>query len=170
MTQMREKFCENRDGEIRWPTWGVGAVIVSRSVTVRLSEFVCSVVAGEGSDDREQLAEKVVDAIRCYLGDKGTYGPGWAYPRFLREEEYPEEVALQLEIDGELWDLLEEEAERQGVSPQQMVTHASLYVVGEVDAGRATRRILDGLEEPGEKEGGVSRRRAAPPPEQRRAR
>jgi hypothetical protein len=144
-------------------------MIMSRLVTVRLSEFVCSVVAGEGADNREQLAEKVVDAIRCYLGDKGTYGPGWAYPRFLREEEYPEEVALQLEIDGELWDLLEEEAERQGVSPQKMVTHASLYVAGEVDAGRATRRILDGLEESAEKKAGISRR-AAPPREQRRAR
>lgn len=144
-------------------------MIMTRSVTVHLSEFACSVVAGEGADRREHLAEKVVDAIRCYLGDRGTYGPGWAYPRFLREEEYPEEVALQLEIDSELWDLLEEEAERQGVSPQKMVTHASLYVAGEVDAGRATRRILDGLEGPAEKETGVSPP-AAPPREPRRAR
>jgi hypothetical protein len=143
---------------------------MNRSVTVRLSEFVCSVVAGEGDDSREHLSERVVDAIRCYLGDRGTYGPGWAYPRFMREEEYPEEVALQLEIDSELWDLLEEEAERQGVSPQKLVSHASLYVAGEVDAGRTTRRILDGLEGPSEKEGGVSRRQAAPPREPRQAR
>lgn len=138
-------------------------MIVTRSVTVRLSEFACSVVAGEGNRDREHLPEKVVDAIRCYLGDRGTYGPGWAFPRFLREEEYPEEVTLQLEIDGELWDLLEEEAERQGVSPQKMVTHASLYVAGEVNAGRATQRILDGLEEgPAEEEGGISPPTAPP--------
>lgn len=144
---------------------------MNRSVTVRLSEFVCSVVVGEEAKSREHLAEKVVDAIRCYLGDRGTYGPGWAYPRFMREEEHPEEVAVQLEIDSELWDLLEEEAERQGVSPQKMVSHASLYVAGEVDAGRTTRRILDGLEEgSSEKEGGISPRRAAPPQEPRRAR
>lgn len=144
---------------------------MTRLVTVHLSEFVCSVVAGEGGDNREQLGEKVVDAIRCYLGDSDRYGPGWAYPRFLREEEHPEEVALRLEIDSELWGLLEEEAERQGVSPQKMVSHATLYVAGEDDAGRATRRTLDDLgEEPSEKEGGVSRRRAAPPPEPRRAR
>lgn len=145
-------------------------MIMSRSVTVHLSEFVCSVVAGEGSADREHLAEKVVDAIQCYLGDRGTYGPGWAYPRFLADDEHPGEVALQLEIDSELWDLLEDEAERQGVSPQQMVTHASLYVAGEVDAGRATRRILDDLKGPGEQEGGVSPQRAAQPREPRRAR
>jgi hypothetical protein len=130
---------------------------MTRLVTVHLSEFVCSVVAGEGNVNRENLAEKVVDAIRCYLGDRGTYGPGWAYPRFLADDKYPGEVALQLEIDGELWDLLEEEAERQGVTPQQMVSHASLYIAGEVDAGRATRRILDDLEGPAaEKEAGIS--------------
>jgi hypothetical protein len=142
---------------------------MSRSVTVRLSEFACSVVVGEEAGSREHLAEKVVDAIRCYLGDRGTYGPGWAYPRFLREEEYPEEVAVQLEIDGELWDLLEEEAERQGVSPQKMVTHASLYVAGKVDAGRANRRILGDLEGPAEKETGVSPPEG-PPQAQHRAR
>lgn len=144
-------------------------MIMTRSVTVHLSEFVCSVVAGEGAESREHLAEKVVDAIRCYLGDRGTYGPGWAYPRFMREDEHPEEVALQLEIDSELWDLLEEEAGRQGVSPQKMVSHASLYVAGEVDAGRATRRILDGLEGPGKKEGGISPGRAGQRPGPRQA-
>jgi hypothetical protein len=147
----REIFCEHGQRGIHRSPRGVGAVIMTRSVTIHLSEFACSVVVGDGAGDREHLAEKVVDAIRCYLGDRGTYGPGWAYPRFLRDDEYPEEVALQLEIDSELWDLLEEEAERQGVSPQKMVTHASLYVAGEVDAGRATRRILDGLEGPAEK-------------------
>jgi hypothetical protein len=148
----------------------VGAVIMTRSVTVHLSEFVCSVVAGEGDGNRKRLAEKVVEAVRCYLGDRGTYGPGWAYPRFLREEEHPEEVALRLEIDSELWDLLEEEAERQGVSAQKMVSHAALYVAGEVDAGRATRRILDDLGEPSKEEGGFSPPREAPPQEPRRAR
>lgn len=142
---------------------------MSRSVTVHLSEFACSVIVGEANVNREHLAEKIVDAIRCYLGDRGTYGPGWAYPRFLREEEYPEEVEVRLEIDGELWDLLKEEAERQGVSPQKMVTHASLYVAGEVNAGRATRRILDDLEGPTEKEAGISRR-TEPQQVRRRAR
>lgn len=137
-------------------------MIMTRSVTVHLSEFACSVVMGEGVEGRKDLAEQVVDAIRRYLGDRDTYGPGWAYPRFLREEEYPEEVAVRLEIDSELWDLLVDEAERQGVSPQKMVTHAALYVAGEVNAGRASRRFLDDLEGPGEKEGGLSQRPAAP--------
>jgi hypothetical protein len=143
-------------------------VIMTRLATVHLSEYVCSVVVGEAAKSREHLAEKVVEAIRCYLGDRGTYGPGWAYPRFMREEEHPEEVAVQLEIDSELWDLLEEEAERQGVSPQKMVSHAAFYVAGEVDAGRTTRRILDDLGEPSE-EGGVSQPRAVPPREPRQA-
>jgi hypothetical protein len=145
-------------------------MIMSRLVTVKLSEFVCSVVAGEGSGSREHLPEKVVAAIRCYLGDRASYGPGWAYPRFLPKEDGREEVTLQLELDSELWDMLEDEAKRQGVSPQKMVTHAALYVAGEVNAGRATRRILDDLKEPAAKKTGVSRRRAMPPRARRQAR
>jgi hypothetical protein len=155
------------------PLRGVGAVIMSRSVTVQLSEFVCSVVAGEGKGGREHLPERVVDAIRCYLGDRDSYGPGWAYPRFLREEEPREEVTLELEIDDELWTMLEEEAARQGVSAQKMVAHAALYVAGEVNAGRATRRILDDLKGPAGAKGSERtglRRRAAPPQERHQAR
>jgi hypothetical protein len=147
---------------------------MSRSVTVHLSEFVCSVVAGEGTGGREHLPERVVDAIRCYLGDSGSYGPGWAYPRFLREEEPHEEVALELEIDDELWTMLEDEAARQGVSAQKMVTHAALYVAGEVNAGRATRRILDDLKGSSgtakKAEKTEFRRRAVPPRAPRQAR
>ncbi|HEY6549826.1 MAG TPA: hypothetical protein VIY71_01350 [Solirubrobacterales bacterium] len=145
-------------------------LIVNRLITVHVSEFVCSVVSGgENDDSREHLPEKVVEAIRCYLGDSAAYGPGWAYPRFLREEEPREEVELQLELDNELWKLLKEEAKRQGVSPQKLITHACLYIAGEINAGRATRRILDGLEGPAEEEAGVSRR-TAPPRAPRRAR
>jgi hypothetical protein len=154
---------------MRWAPQGVGAVlIVNRLITVHVSEFVCSVVAGE-ENDSEHLPEKVVEAIRCYLGDRTAYGPGWAYPRFRREEKPREEVELQLELDNELWKLLKEEAERQGVSPQKLVSHACLYIAGEVNAGRTTRRILDGLEGPAEGEAGVSRR-TAPPRAPRRAR
>jgi hypothetical protein len=142
---------------------------MSRSVTVHLSEFVCSVVAGEGEGGREHLAERVVDAIQCYLGDSDTYGPGWAYPRFLREEEPREEVALELEIDDELWTMLEEEAERQNVSAQKMVAHAALYVAGEVNAGRTTRRILDDLKG-ADAEKGTAKTRFRPPAEPPQAR
>jgi hypothetical protein len=122
---------------------------MTRLVTVRLSEFACSAVAGERASSGEQLSARIVAAIRCYLSDKGSGGLRWTYPSFLAEEEGGEEVTLRLAIDDELWRSLEQEAERQDVSPRKMVTHAALYVAAEVDAGRVTRRILDDLGQTG---------------------
>jgi hypothetical protein len=122
---------------------------VTRLVTVRLGEFACSAIAGEGPDSGEQLSARIVAAIRCYLNDKGSGGLRWSYPSFLAEEEGHDEVTLRLAIDDELWRSVEREAEEQGVSAQKLVTHAVLYVAAEVDAGRMTRRILEDLERTG---------------------
>jgi hypothetical protein len=85
-------------------------------------------------------------AIRCYLKDKASAGPGWPFPAFLRDREPVDGVELRLEIDAALWELLEREAASQGVGVQQMVEHAVLYFAAEVNAGRVTERILDELE------------------------
>jgi hypothetical protein len=118
-------------------------------VTVSLSEFACSAIAGQGEGDGEHLSARIVAAIRCYLNDKGSGGLRWSYPSFLADEDDREEVTLQLAIDDELWRSVEQEAESQGVSAQKLVTHAVLYVAAEVDAGRMTRRILEDLERTG---------------------
>lgn len=120
---------------------------MKRSVTVRLGDFACeALVDGKGVDPR-RISPAAVQAIRCYLNDKGSGGPGWLYPAFLRNGGAGHEVELQLSIDGDLWRSLEEEAERQGVSVQQMVEHAALYFAAEADAGRIARRILHELDE-----------------------
>lgn len=122
---------------------------MTRLVTVHLSEFACSAVSGDGNARGEGVPARVVAAIRCYLNDKGSPGLAWSYPSFLAEEKGREDVALRLAIDDELWRSVEEEAKRQGVSAEKLVTHAALYVAAEVDAGRVTRRILDDLEKTG---------------------
>lgn len=125
---------------------------VRRSVTVRLSRFACEAVAGEEGVGPDQIPVRVVRAIRCYLNDRGSDGLGWRYPGFFKHgRESSDGVALQLRIDEDLWRSLEEEAERQGVSAQQMVAHAAFYVAAEVNAGRITRRILEGFDEETEK-------------------
>ena len=122
---------------------------MTRLVTVRISEFACSAIAGKGEDNGEQLSTRIVAAIRCYLNDKGSGGLRWPYPSFLAEEGGREEVALRMAIDDELWRSVGQEAEHQGVTPQELVTHAVLYVAAEVDAGRVTRRILEDMERTG---------------------
>jgi len=119
---------------------------LKRTVSVGLGAF-----AREGLAAAElnggQASTGIVRAIRVYLRDKGTEEPGWAYPALLREQRPTEEVELELSIDEVLWRQLEQEAAAQGVTPQQLLQHAVLYLAAEVDAGRVTRRILEELGE-----------------------
>ncbi len=121
-------------------------VHLKRSVTVSLGELAREALGGEDGPNAEQLPVRAVGAIRCYLNDKGSGGLRWRYPPFLRDEEPGEDVELELNIDDGLWESLEEEAESQSVSTDQLVAHAVLYFAAEVHAGRATLRILDDLE------------------------
>lgn len=102
-------------------------------------------LAAEAMNGGDPSSTNVEQAIRCYLRDKESAGPGWSFPAFLRGREPIEAVELRLEIDEELWRSLEEEAGRQEVSVQQMLDHAVLYFAAEVNAGRVTERILGDL-------------------------
>lgn len=125
---------------------------MKREVDVRLGSFAREALVREqnGGPDvgGEAVSAAAVRAIRCYLEDKGTGGPGWRYPGFRRRElEQDGKPPLHLSIDDRLWKALEAEAKSQGVSSQQMIEHAALYFAAEVDAGRVTQRILDDLDE-----------------------
>lgn len=89
----------------------------------------------------------MIRAIRCYLKDGGAEQAGWSYPHFLPDEGRAEEVVLRLKIDDDLWHSLEEEAERQHVSAEEMVEHAAFYFAAEMDAGRITQRIFADFED-----------------------
>lgn len=120
---------------------------MKRSVSVHISEFVCQAVAGE-DPDVNRVSEVVGRAIRYYVDSGESGGPGWPYPGFRQDDsEVNGGVDVQVSIDEELWRSLEEEAARQGVSTQQLAVHATLWFAAELDAGRATQRILEGLDE-----------------------
>jgi hypothetical protein len=135
-----------------WPRAGerTGGALVKREIDVRLGSFAREALAreqrGRGVGD-EAVSAAAVRAIQCYLQDKGSEGPGWLYPPFRRKETRSDgRVGLHLSIDESLWGALEQEAERQGVSPQQMLEHAAIYFAAEVDAGRVTQRIIDDID------------------------
>jgi hypothetical protein len=86
-------------------------------------------------------------AIRVYLEDKKSPGPGWTYPSFLRGRKPVDGVEVHLDLDSELWQELSREAISQEVTAQQLLEHAVLYFAAEDNAGRVTERILDDLDE-----------------------
>lgn len=124
----------------------VGGLRVKRSVTVGLGAFAREALKAAEMNGAETAAS-VVRAIRVYLNDRGNAEPGWAYPALMREQgQLPGTTELELCVDDGLWRSLEEEAATQGVTSQQLLQHAVLYLTAEVDAGRITQRILEDLE------------------------
>lgn len=120
---------------------------------MRLGAFAAEVLArklGNGGPPGSQDFERV---IRFYLGERSSRPAGWAYPDFLRERRASDEVELELNVDDLIWIALEAEAYEQEVAIDRLLEHATLYFAAEMDAGRATERILEELgreEEPEE--------------------
>lgn len=94
-------------------------------------------------DDAEPSSDDLLKVIRFYLKEKGGGGAGWSYPDLLRQGSPEEEIEVELEIEEALWRELRAEASRQRVTITQLLEHAALYYVAELDAGRLTERILD---------------------------
>jgi hypothetical protein len=120
---------------------------VKSSITVTVGAIASKILAVElvtRGNSSSQTAER---AIRAYLNDGAEPGPGWAYPSFLRGRKPVDGVRLRLDLDGELWHELSQEAAKQGISDQQLLEHAVLYFAAEDHAGRVTERILEDLEE-----------------------
>jgi hypothetical protein len=114
-----------------------------RQVAVVLSRLALEGLTAGGD---EPAAAALDGALRCYLGDRDSERPAWPYPDFLRGSETEGGATVELELDAGLWREFEQEAERQGVSVQQLAEHAAFYFAAELDAGRATQRILDDLD------------------------
>lgn len=115
-------------------------------VSLWLSQPAFEALAGAGEPEAGRVGARMEVAIRCYLSDRGSSRPAWPYPGFLRESETQRDVELGISVDAELFNAFEAEARAQSVSVQQLAEHAAFYLAAEIDAGRATQRILDDLE------------------------
>jgi hypothetical protein len=125
---------------------GSGRAAGKRTVSVTLSDLAFEALAAEEPSGSPRAPVRTESAIRIYLGDKGAGQPAWPYPGFLRNSETREDIRLELQVDPDVWLQFEAEAEKQDVSPQQLLEHAAFYFAAELEAGRITQRILDDLE------------------------
>ena len=118
---------------------------MKRVVALELGDFALAALAGEEGGAPEHVPAGLTRAIRYYLSDRDSGRPEWNYPALLPDGVAGGGVELEVSVDDSLWRSLEEEAERQGVSAQQLAMYAALYFAADRDAGRLTQRILDDL-------------------------
>jgi hypothetical protein len=115
-------------------------------VGVFLSRLAYEALLAETRIGSVSVSTKLEGAIRYYLGDRDCGRATWAYPAFLRGNQAPGEIELELSIDAESWHSFEIEVGRQDVSLRQLLDHAAFYFVAGLDSGRVAQRILDDLE------------------------
>ena len=120
---------------------------------VRLGAFAAEVLARKLHNDGPPDSGDFERVIQFYLGERSSRPPGWAYPDFLRRHRASDEVELELNLGDSLWESFEAEAGEQGVDVDRLLEHAALYFAAEIDAGRATERILEEIEKEEEPEG-----------------
>lgn len=120
---------------------------MKRAMVVHLGRLASRAIVGEDGSGNAHASSGAAAAIRCYLGAKDRDAAGWLYPSFLGRRRSDEGIELSLSIDEALWKSLEQEAERQHTSAEQMLEHAVLYFAAELDAGHIAERILGDLEE-----------------------
>ena len=123
-----------------------GAPGTAHSKTVALSKLSLEAIVGkEGLGATGRAGVGLATAIRFYLSDRGADRPAWRYPDFMRGSEVQEDLAVTFQLEEDRWRAFEAEAAEQDVSVQKLAEHAAFYLAAEIDAGRVTQRILEGL-------------------------
>lgn len=95
------------------------------------------------------LVPLVREAAHYYLADREAGRPGWRYPRFRSGtggSEWPVPDELPGIAGDDLCSAFAREADRQGVEQGQLLRHALLYYLADLDSGRVTARIADELD------------------------
>ncbi len=127
---------------------GTTQMASKRNVALALSRPAFEALVGKDGSAGEEAERRLEGAIRFYLNDKSPRRAAWPYPSFLRGSESAADVPLKVELDADLAEVFTTEAKEQSVSVSQLAEHAAFYFAAELDAGRATQRILDDPEDP----------------------
>jgi hypothetical protein len=85
-----------------------------------------------------------------YLADRDAARLTWPVPSFGMAAEGEEDVSrveVSIQVDTETWEAIAGEAASQGVAPEELVVHAIMYFLADLDSGRVAGRldrVLDG--------------------------
>ncbi len=117
---------------------------MKRRLTLTLDEFGRSTLEAEARRYSIEPQEFVQRAAEYFLAESDPGRTAHRVPRFAREESGGVRLPLELELKREVWDELDAEAARQGVSQERLLGFAALYLVADLDSGRVAKRVLEG--------------------------
>ena len=116
-----------------------------RTVTVTVGDLGLESLGATSPPDPVELTRSLAQVIRYYLADQRSERAGWPYPRFRDDDSSDSAVEVEVEIEDGTWQAFSEEADRQGVSTDQLAQHAVFYFAADRDSGRLAQRIAEDL-------------------------
>jgi hypothetical protein len=119
---------------------------MSRDVSLHLDKFGQRALErfARGRDGSEAAAVRT--ASLYYLADRDSQRPSWRVPPFAAGE--GTDATLRVRLDDETWRALDDEAGRQGVTPDVLAVHAVMYFLADLDSGRLADLLEGALEDP----------------------
>jgi hypothetical protein len=117
---------------------------LQRLLLLSLEEFGASTLKAEAERYFVSPAELGRYAVRYYLSDRDSERMAWRVPPLPQDTVREPALGLEVDLDPDTWRELDEEAERQEVSVERLLTHAIIYFLADLDAGKVERRMLEG--------------------------
>jgi hypothetical protein len=113
-------------------------------VQVKLGALAAHSLAAPEDPDPERLSLLLPRAVRFYFEERDGERSSWRHPRLLDGSDGTQD-GREVSLPDDLWQQLQSEAERQEVSPEDLVQHAAFYYGAARDEGRLTQRIAEEL-------------------------
>jgi predicted transcriptional regulator len=110
-----------------------------KALKFQLDDFGRDALKQFARQRRDSHSAAVRTASLYYLADREEGRPAWPVVRYATDPANSSGVTVRL--DDETWRALQEEAERQDVSAADLIRHAVLYFLADVDSGRVTARL-----------------------------
>jgi hypothetical protein len=108
-----------------------------------LSPFGWATLEARAGADGFDLDQFIEQACAHYALEVGTERPAANLPRFDPDESKGSVRTVSLELDQSFVDVLDQEAQRRGTSPERLVRHATLLYLADLDAGRVADRVAE---------------------------
>jgi hypothetical protein len=108
---------------------------MKRTIALILDGFARQTVEATARTRQIAPAELVAEAATYFLADLRQGRPARLVPDFALRE--GEQLVLELELPEETWTALDEEADAQRIAPELLLVHATLYLIADLNAGRA---------------------------------